>query len=409
MDDAVGPQRIAQAHAIVQATTIHKDRHIGAHMPLIVKHITAQARLRGKGLCQRLAQHQGAGVEIRHVAKQAAQLRGEDNAGHGVHLSTGGGARRTQDFPAMTLGRQAWPGMGTMRAMNRDSSKGVIYAALAYAAWGLFPLYFKQLAGVPSLEVVAHRTVWCMVFMLIVLAVLKRWAWLGPLLRQPKVLGAFALSALLLSANWLTYVWAVQHDHVLDASLGYFINPLVNVALGYVFLHERPRRLQWLAVGLAAAGVLWLTLQTGRLPWVALVLAASFGIYGLLRKVASLGALEGLALETMLLTPVAAAALGWWTSQGDSALAQGDAGMITWLLFAGPLTALPLLLFAAGARRIPMTTLGLLQYISPSIQFMLGVWLYHEPFAAARVVGFGLIWAALLVYSLEGWLNSRRA
>lgn len=286
---------------------------------------------------------------------------------------------------------------------------GIAYAALAYFVWGLFPIYFKLLAQVPSLEVVAHRTLWCMVFMLGLLTALRRWAWLGQVLRQPKVLAAFAASALLLSVNWLTYVWAVQNDHVLDASLGYFINPLVNVALGYLVLHERPRFWQWVAVGLAAAGVLWLTVLTGKLPWVALLLAASFGVYGLLRKVASLGALEGLALETLLLTPLAAVAMLWWTAQGQSAFVQGETSTLLWLLLAGPLTALPLLLFAAGARRIPMTTLGLLQYISPSIQFMLGVWLYHEAMQPARLIGFALIWTALLVYSGESWLRSRQS
>ena len=289
-------------------------------------------------------------------------------------------------------------------------NRGVVYAALAYLAWGLFPLYFKQIAEVPSFEVVMHRTLWCVIFLLGVLTVMKRWAWLRELRHQPRVLAAFMLSALLLSVNWVVYVWAVQTEHVLDASLGYFINPLVNVALGYVFLHERPRRLQWAAVGMAAAGVLWLTLQTGRLPWVALVLAISFGFYGLLRKVAKLGALEGLTLETLLLTPIALAALGWWTWTGQSAISaavnQGEMSTMGWLLFAGPLTAIPLLLFAAGARRIPMTTLGLLQYISPSLQFMLGVWLFHEPLQASRLLGFALIWAALLIYSLEGWLHN---
>ena len=291
-------------------------------------------------------------------------------------------------------------------------NRGIAYAALAYLAWGLFPLYFKQIAQVPSLEVVMHRTLWCLVFMLGVLAVMRRWAWLGELRKQPKVMAAFLLSALLLSVNWVVYVWAVQTDHVLDASLGYFINPLVNVALGYVFLHERPRRLQWVSVGMAGAGVLWLTLQTGQLPWVALVLAISFGFYGLLRKIAKLGALEGLTLETLMLTPIALVALGWWTWTGQSAISaavnQGEISTMAWLLFAGPLTAIPLLLFAAGARRIPMATLGLLQYISPSMQFMLGVWLFHEPLQASRLLGFALIWTALLIYSLEGWLHSRR-
>ena len=284
---------------------------------------------------------------------------------------------------------------------------GILYAALAYVAWGLFPLYFKQLAAVPSLEVVMHRTLWSLVFLLAVLVVRRHWTWMGAVLRQPRVLAAFALSAVLLSGNWLTYVWAVQNHHVVDASLGYFILPLVNVALGYGVLHERPRPGQWLAVAVAAAGVLWLTVQAGRLPWIALVLAASFGCYGLLRKVATLGALEGLALETILLAPAAALVLAWWGWQGQGALVQGDAATLGWLLLAGPFTAIPLLLFAAGARRIPLATLGILQYISPSLQFALGVWVFHEAFEPARLAGFVLIWAALCVYSLEGWWSGR--
>lgn len=285
---------------------------------------------------------------------------------------------------------------------------GILYAALAYIAWGLFPLYFKQVADVPSLEVVMHRTLWSLVFVFGVLMVRRQWSWMGTVLRQPKVLAAFVLSAMLLSGNWLTYVWAVQNQHVVDASLGYFILPLVNVALGFVFLRERPRSGQWMAVAVAAAGVLWLAVQAGRLPWIALVLALSFGFYGLLRKVAVLGALEGLALETLVLAPVAAVVLGWWAWQGQGALVQGTPVTVGWLLLAGPMTAVPLLLFAAGARLIPMSTLGILQYISPSLQFALGVWLFHEPFEPARLVGFVLIWAALLVYSMEGWWTRRR-
>jgi chloramphenicol-sensitive protein RarD len=285
----------------------------------------------------------------------------------------------------------------------------MVYALLAYTAWGLFPLYFKQVAQVPALEVIMHRTIWSLVFVMAVLLLRKRWAWLRDLRSQPRVLGAFALSALLLSGNWLVYVLAVLNGHVLDASLGYFILPLVNVALGYVFLHERPRRGQWLAVMVAAAGVLWLTVQTGRLPWIALVLATSFGFYGLLRKVASLGALEGLALETLLLAPFAAAGLAWLSWRGQSALVQGNGANLAWLLLAGPLTAIPLLLFAAGARRIPMTTLGILQYISPTLQFGLGLYLFDEPLQMSRLIGFALIWAALLVYSVEGLMISRRA
>jgi chloramphenicol-sensitive protein RarD len=286
---------------------------------------------------------------------------------------------------------------------------GLLYAALAYTAWGLFPMYFKQLVQVNAFEVVMHRMVWAMVFLVGVLVVLRRWAWLREVARQPRVLLAFGLSALMLLANWSVYVWAVQHAHVVDASLGYFILPLVNVAMGFVFLHERPRRGQWLAVVVAASGVLWLTLQAGRLPWVALVLACTFGTYGLLRKVARLGALEGLTLETLLLLPMAVGLLGWWTWHGQGALVQGDPVTMGWLLLGGPLTAIPLLLFAAGARRISLATMGILQYISPSLQMLLGVWLYGEPFEPARAMGFYLIWAALVIYSAESvWIMRMR-
>lgn len=285
---------------------------------------------------------------------------------------------------------------------------GVLYAALAYVVWGLMPIFFKQLATVNAFEVVAHRTLWALVFLAGVLAALRRWTWLLEVSRQPRLLATFTLSAVLLSANWSVYVWAVQNAHVLDSSLGYFILPLVNVAIGFVFLHERPRRGQWVAVAVAASGVVWLTLQAGRLPWVALLLASTFGVYGLLRKVARLGALEGLALETLLLAPFALGLLAWWAWHGQGALVQGSPSTIGWLLLAGPLTAIPLLLFAAGARRIPLATLGVLQYISPSLQMLLGVWLYGEAFEPARAIGFYLIWVALLLYSAESLWNAHK-
>ncbi len=287
-------------------------------------------------------------------------------------------------------------------------NSGAFYAVLAYTAWGFLPVFFKQLIQVNAFEIVLHRMVWSVVFLLCVLTVLKRWAWLRSVARQPRVLVAFAVSALLLSANWTVYVWAVQNAHVLDASLGYFILPLVNVALGFAFLNERPRPVQWLSVAVAAAGVLWLTVQAGRLPWVALVLAITFGIYGLLRKLAKLGALEGLTLETLLLSPFAVGLLAWWAWHGQGALVQGDAATLGWLLLAGPLTAIPLLLFAAGARRLPLATLGILQYISPSLQMLLGVWLYGEAFEPARAIGFYLIWLALVLYSADSLWSARR-
>jgi chloramphenicol-sensitive protein RarD len=284
---------------------------------------------------------------------------------------------------------------------------GVLYAASAYIAWGMFPLYFHQLVGVAPLEVVMHRTLWSAVFLLCVLVFFRRWSWLREVASQPRVLAAFALSASLLTLNWLTYVWAVHNQHLLDASLGYFILPLVNVAIGFFVLHERPRRGQWLAVAVASSGVLWLAVQAGHPPWIALILAFSFGGYGLLRKVGALGALEGLSLETFLLAPLAVCGLTYLSWQGNSVFVNFDPATMGWLLFGGPMTAVPLLLFAAGARRITLTTMGILQYISPSLQFAIGVWLFHEPFASARFVGFVLIWAALVIYSLEGWWVSR--
>ncbi|RYF25751.1 MAG: EamA family transporter RarD [Comamonadaceae bacterium] len=286
---------------------------------------------------------------------------------------------------------------------------GILYATLAYVAWGIFPVYFHQVASVPAWEVVMHRTLWSMVFVTAVLVARRQLAWVGALRQQPRVVAAFLLSALLLSTNWLIYVWAVHNQHVVDASLGYFILPLVNVAMGYVFLRERPRPAQWMALAVAATGVLWLTLQTGRVPWIALALACTFGFYGLLRKTAVLGALEGLALETALLAPLALACLAWWTWTGRAVWVTADAATLGWLVAAGPITAVPLLLFAAGARRIPLATMGVLQYISPSLQFALGVWLFGETVQPARLAGFALIWAALVLYTLEGGWMRRRA
>jgi len=286
-------------------------------------------------------------------------------------------------------------------------SSGVLQAALAYALWGLFPLYFHLVSAVGPLEIVLYRCLWSLAFMLVVLAVLRRWAWLGDVVRRPRTLATFALSALLLSANWLVYVWAVNNGRVVESSLGYFITPLVNVLLGYFVLKERPRRMQWCALAIAGAGVLWLAVVAGSLPWIGLVLAATFGTYGLIRKTAPLGALEGLALETLVLAPLAAALLAWRRSQGYGDLG-GDVALLGLLALAGPLTALPLLLFASGARRIPLATLGVLQYIGPTIQFALGVWLFHEPFAGPRLVGFGLIWLALAIYTAESLLSLRR-
>ena len=282
---------------------------------------------------------------------------------------------------------------------------GIIYAALAFLCWGLFPIYFHALGDVPPLQILAHRMLWSLGFLLVVLVLRRQWKWLN-VVRQPRVFFSFVLSAVLLSANWLVYIWSVTNHHVIEASLGYFINPLVNIMLGYLILKERLRTIQWVAIAIAALGVSWLTWQTGTVPWIALFLAFSFGSYGLLRKTAALGALEGLSFETIVLFPLAAAYVIWLTVNGQNVFINTDSDTTRVLLvMAGPLTAIPLLLFASGARRIPLSILGLLQYLSPTLQFLLGVWLFKEAFTADRLVGFALIWSALILFAGEGLLR----
>lgn len=284
----------------------------------------------------------------------------------------------------------------------------MLYAASAYALWGVFPLYFKSLQEVPPLEILLHRMVWSLLFLTLIVVGRRQWAWIKPALSDWRVLGRFVASAAVLSVNWFIYIWAVNSGRVVDASLGYFITPLVNVMLGYLVLKERLRSGQWASVALAALGVVWLTVQAGQLPWIALTLAASFGTYALLRKTATLGALEGLSLETLLLFPFAAGYLLWLGTHGQSGFVAADTSVRTLLILAGPITAIPLLLFAAGARRIPLSLLGLLQYIGPTLQMLLGILVWHEPFSSAKLIGFALIWGALACYSLESFLHVQR-
>ena len=286
---------------------------------------------------------------------------------------------------------------------------GILSAGLAFLCWGLFPLYFHAISEIPPLQIMIHRVLWSLLFLALILSARRQWKWVAEVKRRPRVMLSFALSSVLLSGNWLLYIWAVNNGHVIEASLGYFINPLVNVMLGYLVLKERLRAGQWAAIALAGCGVLWLTWQAGHMPWIALLLAASFGGYGLMRKTAQLGALEGLSFETMILFPFALAYLVWLSLHDQNSFMTTTSNTTRWLLVAsGPITAIPLLLFASGARKIPLSVLGLLQYIGPTIQLSLGVFLFHEAFTPARLVGFALIWSALALYAAEGVLVSRR-
>jgi chloramphenicol-sensitive protein RarD len=294
------------------------------------------------------------------------------------------------------------------RSALPDRRNGVLAALGAYTSWGLFPLYFKALRAQP-LEVLVHRIVWSALFLLAINGVQGRWDWLRAALKSPRLMLGSLLSATLLGANWFVWIWAVSNGRVIDGSLGYFITPLVQVVFGVLLLQEVLRPLQWLALGSAGLGVLWLTLQFGQPPWVALALAGSFGSYSVLRKTARLGALEGLTLETWLLFPLAAGYLIWLGRTGQSGFVEGGLGQRLTLLAAGPLTSIPLLLFAAGARRIPLSLVGVLQYISPTLQLLLGIVMWHEPFQPEKLIGYALIWLALLLYSAESLWVWRRA
>lgn len=285
-------------------------------------------------------------------------------------------------------------------------NKGLLYAFIAYLSWGLLPIYWKSLRDLPALEIMGHRIIWSLLFVTVVLTLRRQWGWVRKLDRRTML--TFLAISLLISVNWFTYIWAVNAGFVVETSLGYFINPLVNVLLGAIFLGERLRKLQWGAVTLAALGVLYLTISYGSLPWIALSLAFTFGFYGLLKKTASINSLEGLTLEMALLLPIALGYLAWIGSENNAAFP--EVGLLTQGLMVGSgvITAIPLLCFAAAARRITMTALGLMQYLAPSMQFCLGVFLYHEPFSSAQLAGFGLIWLALLLYSLEGVLRNRQ-
>ena len=297
-----------------------------------------------------------------------------------------------------------------MTAAAIDSQRrrqGVVATLIAFTIWGLMPLYFKAVGSVSPGEIVAHRVLWSVVFLLALLALWRGFDGLRRLMAQPRLIGLLALSASLTGSNWLVFVWAISENRLIEASLGYFINPLVSILLGRLVLGERMRPLQQAAVALACAGVAWRVWQVGTLPWIALFLAITFGLYGLLRKRAPVDAINGLFVETLVTAPLAIGWLIWLASRGSLQFGQ-DLATDALLPLAGVLTAVPLMLFALGAQRLPLSTVGFVQYLAPSINFLLAVFVFREPFDAGQLAGFALIWAALAVYSVD-MLRANRA
>jgi len=290
-----------------------------------------------------------------------------------------------------------------------DTRRGTAYGVAAYLLWGLFPLYWPLLQPASSLEIVAHRFVWSLLVVVLLLAVTRDWAWLRPFASDRASQWRLAVAAVLITANWSLYIYGVNSDQVVETSLGYFINPLVTVLIGVVLLGERLNRVQWVAVGLGAAAVLVLALDYGRPPWIALGLAFSFAIYGLIKKQVGprVGAVASLSVESAVMFVPALVFLVVIEARGDAAFGHHGAGHTALLATAGVATAVPLLFFAAAARRVPLTVMGLLQYLAPVLQFLTGVLIYDEPMPASRLAGFTLVWAALLLFTFDG-LRSRQ-
>lgn len=278
---------------------------------------------------------------------------------------------------------------------------------MAYGLWGLFPLYFHLLDGISPVEVVANRVVWSLVFLAILTTTTRSWARTLKAARNGRNVGLLAVAAAFQALNWGVYVYAVVTNQVVEASLGYFINPLVSVALGVVVLRERLRRGQWIAVGIAVAAVAVLTVSYGRLPWISLLLAVSFGVYGLLKKQVGIGSVESLTIETAALAPIAVVVMAWFALSGEAGLTSGSLTTTVLLVLLGLVTALPLLAFGGAATRIPLSTLGLLQYITPVLQFLMGVVVFQEAMTGSRWIGFLLVWLSLVVMSVDGLRGAR--
>ncbi len=286
--------------------------------------------------------------------------------------------------------------------MNRssDTTQGLAAALLAFLLWGLFPLYWKLLDFVPALETMLHRVAWCFVFVGTLVSLQRGMSWWSSL--TPGLLLRLGASGMIISINWFLYIWAINNHHIVETSLGYYINPLVNVALGTVLLKEKLNRTQWSAVALASAGVIYLTIMHGRLPWIALILACSFALYGFMRKHTDIDAIRGLAVEGAVLFPFTLLGLGYLHLRGEGLFLSASPGTQGLMVLGGLITAIPLLLFAFGARRIPYSTVGMLQYLAPSIQLLLGVLVFDEAFNRDSLIGFTCIWLALSLYTSDG-------
>ncbi len=299
--------------------------------------------------------------------------------------------------------------MGADATEQDRTALGLGYAVLAYGSWGLFPLFWKQLGGIDALELVAHRVCWAALVYLVLIALRRRARELARTLATPSRLAAIFASAVLIGINWLVFVYAVVTDRVMHASLGYFLNPLVSIVLGFAFLGERMRPLQWVAVAIAGLGVVQLAALADGLPWIGLVLAVTFGGYGLMRKVAPVDGLMGATIESLLLVPFAAAWLVWLAVDGRAAFGAMSPRVDLLLVATGVVTGAPLVWFANAARLLPLRTLGFVQYLAPSCQFLLAVLLFGEPLGAVHVRGFGCIWGAVLLFALESFHAGRRA
>jgi chloramphenicol-sensitive protein RarD len=296
----------------------------------------------------------------------------------------------------------------TAKSEHSTDLRGPLAAAGSFLIWGLVPIYWRQMHTISPYELIAHRITWLLFLLLAVMALRGAFGELRPVFTGRRILANSAISSVLLVANWTVYVWAVNTGHILESSLGYFLTPLGNVAMGFLFLHERLRPLQWVAIALAALGVGLLLLGVGHVPWIALTLAATWSSYAISRKKSSLGSFAGLTLEALLLLPPALALLLWRAHTGEGAFGRVDLKLDALLVSTGVITAVPLLLFAYGARRIRLTSLGLLQYIAPTAQFLIGLFVYHEPFDTTRLQAYALIWFALGLYSADGFWVQRR-